>query len=101
MPLRSDEPPTDPSLLLLFLVPHQHKLKIAEEDLFKEYQQQLGTKVKEEQNEKEIEICPLRFYYLVMQDILLQPQKHYRPLNRISLIIKGLTAYGNLTVLWR
>lgn len=100
MPLRSDEPPTNPSLLLLFLVPHQHKPKIAE-DLFKEYQQQLGTKVKEEQNEKEIEICPLRFYYLVMQDILLQPQKHYRPLNRISLIIKGLTAYGNLTVLWR
>lgn len=100
MPLRSDEPPTDPSLLLLFLAPHQHKPKIAE-DLFKEYQQQLGTKVKEEQNEKEIEICPLRFYYLVMQDILLQPQKHYRPLNRISLIIKGLTAYGNLTVLWR
>lgn len=90
MPLRSDEPPTEPSSLLLFSVPHQRKLKIAEEDLFKEHHQQLGTK--EEQNENETEICPLRFYYLVMQDILLQPQKHYRPLNRISLIIKGLTA---------
>lgn len=88
--LSSDEPPTEPSLLLLFLVPHRHKLKIAEEDLFKEYQQQLGTK--EEQNEKEIEICPLRFYYLVTQDILLQPQKRYRPLNRISPIIKDLVA---------
>lgn len=92
MPLGSDEPPTDPSWLLLFLVPHQHKWKIAEEDLFQGYQQQLGIKGKEEQNEKEIEICPLRFYYLVMQDILLQPQKYYRPLNRISLKIKGLMA---------
>jgi len=92
MPLGSGEPPADPSLLLLCSVPHQHKLKIAAEDLCKECQQQLGTKVKEGQNKKEIQICPLRFYYLVMQAILLQPQKHYRPLHRISLIIKGLTA---------
>lgn len=57
----SDEPPADPSELLLSLVLHQHKTKRAEEDLFKEYQQQLGTEV-QEQNETGIEICPRRFY---------------------------------------
>lgn len=57
----SDESPADPSVLLLSLVPPQHKIKRAEEDLFKEYQQQLGTEIKQ-QNETEIEICPLRFY---------------------------------------
>lgn len=41
---------------------------MAEEDLFKEYQWQLGTKGKEEWNEKEIEICPLRFHYLVFAE---------------------------------
>lgn len=83
---------------LLSLVPHQHKMQRAAVEFFKEYQQQPGTEVKE-QNETEIEICPLRFYCWLVWEILPWAQKYERPLNEISLRIEVLVARGNLVYL--